>query len=266
MRQSVSCSACCGLFNLRLTDSERTAWVQKNTETFLATDISKAENIVGYRKEREALTLPLRIRDDVYSCPFVGFMAQTGPRTGCLLHPQGSPHPQIALWQHPQNFSFYGEGICLAYDCLAKERRAHGAEFFRWAEGACERQGSLESTARTMRSEPLTVFAYGRLASDHTLHRALAGMDISGMNLVAFFDTLADLYARHNVVTTSFEDIEKNVPGTAEELCRFLACRIGLADAESLLLRTLTPSPSPGGRGEKKPPFSPREKGTGDEG
>lgn len=209
MGEKISCSACCGLFNLRLTDSERTAWVQKNTDMFLALDISKAENIVAYRKEREAETLPLRSRDDIYVCPFVGFVdGKTGDvRTGCLLHPQGSPHPQIGMWEHPQNFSFYGEGICLAYDCLAKERRAHGAAFFRWAETAPQ-------------------YAYARLASDHTLHRALAHIDTSGVNLVAFFDTLANLYARHNVVTTSFEDIEKQVPGTAEELCRFLAMRI----------------------------------------
>lgn len=246
MREKVSCSACCGLFNLRLGEGELNAWVQKNTDTFLALDISKAENIVAYRKEREAETLPLRSRDDIYVCPFVGFVdGKTGDaRTGCLLHPQGSPHPQIGLWEHPQNFSFYGEGICLAYDCLAKERRAHSAEFFRWAEGVSDSHGGLESTARTRRSEPLTVFAYARLASDHTLHRALGGMDISKTNLPAFFDALAELYARYNVVTTSFEDIEKQVPRTKEELCRFLALRINMENAQQInaeLLRALSP-------------------------
>ncbi len=247
MGEKKSCSACCGLFNLNMTDAERAAWVQKNTDTFLATDISKAESIVAYRKEREAETLPLRIRDDIYVCPFVGFVKNQ--RTGCLLHPQGSPHPQISLWAHPQNFSFYGEGICLSYDCLAKERRAHSAEFFRWAEGVSDKHGGLEPTARTKRSEPLTVFAYGRLASDHTLHRALGEMDTSKMNLPGFFDALAELYARYNVVTTSFEDIEKQVPASIEELCHFLALRFGSADVERLLLATLSPAPLPEGEG-----------------
>lgn len=241
MGEKISCSACCGLFNLKMTDDERTVWVQTNTDTFLAADISEAGNIVAYRKEREAETLPRRIRDDIYVCPFVGFVdAKNGShkeqhrvacepgaslRTGCLLHPQGSPHPQIGLWQHPQNFSFYGEGICLAYDCLAKERRAHSAEFFRWADG-------------------VSAFTYGRLASDHTLHRALGEMDTSKMNLPEFFDALAELYAQYNVVTTSFEDIEKQVPRTQEELCRFLALRINIENAEQInaeLLRALSP-------------------------
>lgn len=226
MREKVSCSACCGIFNLRLTEGERKAWVQKNTEVFLATDISKAENIVAYRKSRESETLPLRARDDIYTCPFVGFVDRQSQRTGCLLHPQGSPHSQIGLWEHPQNFSFYGEGICLSYDCLAKERRAHSAAFFRWAESS-------------------SVFAYGRLASDHTLHRALAGINCTGMNLSAFFDALASLYAQHGVVTTSFEDIEKQVPESIEELCHFLAGRIDTSKAGEIvadLLRAASPT------------------------
>ena len=205
MGDKVSCSACCGLFNLKMTDAERTVWVQKNTDTFLATDISKAENIVAYRKEREAETLPLRSRDDIYVCPFVGFVKNQ--RTGCLLHPQGSPHPQIGLWAHPQNFSFYGEGICLAYDCLAKERRAYRSDFFPWAETA-----------------PL--YAYARLASDHTLHRALSSLAIGDCNLSAFYTLLAELYETNQIVTTSFEDVEKTLPSSIEELCLFLARRI----------------------------------------
>lgn len=216
MRDKVSCSACCGIFNLRMTDNERSAWVQKNTDTFLALDISKADNIVAFRKERETETLPLRKRDDIYVCPFLGFVDTQNLKTGCLLHPQGSPHPQIGLWQHPQNFSFYGEGICLAYDCLAKERRAYSAEFFRWADG-------------------VSAFAYGRLASDHTLHRSLSRMNPAGKNLAAFFDLLARLYGDFGVVTTSFEDIEKTVPETMEELCHFLAMRIAPANAPQII-------------------------------
>ena len=252
MGATQSCSACCGLFNLKGSDDERRDWIRRNTEEFLSLDISLAANIVNFRKEREAATLPHRVREDIYVCPFVGFVdsqrtvrredalpgsdepdasmrtarhADAVPgsgvpdasvRTGCLLHPQGSPHPQIGLWQHPQNFSFYGEGICLAYDCLAKERRAYSAEFFRWADG-------------------VSAFDYGRLASDHTLHRSLSRMNPVGKNLAAFFDLLARLYADFGVVTTSFEDIEKTVPETMEELCHFLAMRIAPANAPQII-------------------------------
>lgn len=233
MRDKVSCSACCGIFNLRMTDSERMAWVQKNTDMFLALDISEAAHIVAYRKDREGETLPRRIRDDIYTCPFVGFVdaGRTGSRTeqprvarepgtsvrtGCLLHPQGSPHPQIGLWQHPQNFSFYGEGICLAYDCLAKERRVYRADFFRWA-------------------ETVSALKYGRLASDHTLHRTLAALHLGETDLTEFYTLLAELYETNQVVTTSFEDVEKLLPETMEELCRFLAMRIAPAQAPQII-------------------------------
>jgi len=190
-----------------MTDEERRQWVSQNTQAFLALDISKAQTIVQYRKEREAVTLPLRVREDIYVCPFVGYVK--GELSGCMLHPIGSPHPQIALWPHPQNFSFYGEGICLSYDCLAKERKAYRSDFFLWAE-----------TASTL--------DYGRLASDHTLHRSLAALEIKGRNLPQFFSALAAYYRKYDVVTTSFEDIEKSLPQNWADLCAALAARIHL--------------------------------------
>lgn len=210
MAEKFSCSACCGIYNLDFSVAERQAWLNENTRQFLALDLGCAENIVHYRHEREAATLPRRIREDVYVCPFIGFVA--GNKTGCLLHPHGSPHPQIGLWQHPQNFSFYGEGICLSYDCLAKERQLYRHDFFRWA-----------ARAPTQR--------YGRLASDHALHRALAVLPDVPADLARFYTLLAWLYERYRVATTSFEDIEKALPATAENLCRWLAERIGLGRA-----------------------------------
>lgn len=237
MGEKISCSACCGIFNLKFNAAEGTAWLQKNTEIFLALDLSKAENIVAYRKEREAETLPQRIRDDIYVCPFVGFVGGENPsavsRTGCLLHPQGSPHPQISLWEHPQNFSFYGEGICLSYDCLAKERQAFRADFFRWAEGV-DGHGGPGAAARTTRSLPQPLYAYGRLASDHTLHRTLAMLAMDSQDLSGFYTLLAELYETYSVVTTSFEDVEKTLPQSMEELCLFLARRIDVADAAQI--------------------------------
>ena len=214
MSEKVSCSACCGIYNLDMAADERRQWIEENTRHFMALDLSQSENIVRFRKEREQVTLPRRIHKDIYVCPFVGFVKKQ--QTGCLLHPKGSPHPQIGLWQHPQNFSFYGEGICQAYDCLAKERGVHRADFFRWAESA-------------------ELAAYGRLASDHTLHRSLALFFPRHCDLAAFYNLLARAYERYGVVTTSFEDIEKVIPETAGALCDFLAYRI--AESRSTRIR-----------------------------
>ncbi|GAB4437294.1 MAG: hypothetical protein OHK0011_20350 [Turneriella sp.] len=207
MSAKLSCSACCGIYNLDMTADERGRWIEENTRQFLALDLSLTENIVRFRRKRESVTLPHRVREDTYVCPFVGFVDNGTLRTGCLLHPQGSPHPQIGLYAHPQNFSFYGEGICQAYDCLAKERSVHRLDFFHWAENA-------------------DLAAYGRLASDHTLHRSLALFAPANADLAPFYGLLARAYERYRVVTTSFEDIEKVVPDTAATLCGFLAERV----------------------------------------
>ncbi len=222
MGETRSCSACCGLFNLKGDDAGRRAWIQQNTDQFLALDIAQAANIVNFRKEREAATLPNRVRDEIYVCPFIGYVR--GEKTGCLLHPVGSPHPQIALWPHPQNFSFYGEGICLSYDCLAKDRKAHRGDFFLWAETA-------------------STFEYARLASDHTLHRTLAILPIANNDLSVFYSALAGLYGEFGVVTTSFEDIEKNLPETFPDLCLFLGNRIDPGNAQNIAERLLAAAP-----------------------
>lgn len=204
-----------------MSDTGRRDWVDENTRQFLALDISHAGAIVAYRKDREAVTLPQRIREDIYVCPFIGFTSSNPMRTGCLLHPKGSPHPQIGLWDHPQNFSFYGEGICLAYDCLAKERRAYRADFFAWAES-------------------VSAFTYGRLASDHTLHRTLSNLPLRTTDLADFYSLVAKLYEQHGVVTTSFEDIEKVLPTDSEGLCHLLARRISPERPEPIIAQLLS--------------------------
>lgn len=210
-----SCSACCGIFNLRKSDTERREWLRENTRLFLSTDIGRAENIVAFRREREAVTLNHRVRDDIYVCPFLGFIDADEKKTGCLLHPAGSPHPQIHLWEHPQNFSFYGEGICLSYDCLAKERRFYLPQFFEWSKKASS-------------------FAYSRLACDYALHAAMAQIFSTKDNLVPFYNAVALLYERLNAPMTSFEDVPKDLPKTREELCSALAARFAPNETETV--------------------------------
>ncbi|MCS6985003.1 MAG: hypothetical protein NZM25_07775 [Leptospiraceae bacterium] len=115
-----SCSACCGIYNLAFSAQELHQYLENNTKNFLSLDISKPENIVSFREKGESFLQKYVIRKDIYVCPFVGFVAEE--KTGCLLHPTGSPHPQISLYTNPQNFSFYGESICQGYNCLSKER------------------------------------------------------------------------------------------------------------------------------------------------
>ncbi len=123
MSSTASCSACCGIYNLRFSQTQLNDWLAENTKQFLSLNIEDANAIVEFRRQREAASLPYRFREDIYVCPFTGYIDPEKKRTGCLLHPVGSPHPQIRKLAHPQNFSFYGESICQTYDCLSKERR-----------------------------------------------------------------------------------------------------------------------------------------------
>lgn len=114
-----SCSACCGINNLTMPYIELRGWLKQNTEHFLKLNLSKAEQIVQFRLTGEKNIENKKHDPTTYTCPFIGYIDKN--RTGCLLHPVGSPHPQIGLLKHPQNFSFYGESICQTYDCQTKE-------------------------------------------------------------------------------------------------------------------------------------------------
>ncbi len=135
-----SCSACCGLFNLALDENERIKWLQKNTDLFIGLDLSGQHALFEFRQKKETQLNQYKIHENVYVCPFLGFAnGKNGKKQpGCLLHPAGSPHKQVAALNRPQNFSFYGESICAAYDCLAKQSYsdkktpAHRWAYARW--------------------------------------------------------------------------------------------------------------------------------------
>jgi len=121
MNEISSCSSCCGLNNLKLTKAQKDHWLIENTTKFLKTDVGQAQNIVEFRKQGEDFLYDYIINHDTYVCPFIGYVATNPARTGCMLHPLAGIHKQVSQWEHPQNFSFYGESICQTFDCYSKE-------------------------------------------------------------------------------------------------------------------------------------------------
>jgi len=176
-----SCSACCGIYNINFSYQEIKEWLENNTKIFLATDISKAENIVAFRKEREETIEGKRYREDIYVCPFVGYIEEH--KTGCLLHPQGSPHKQIHLWEYPQNFSFYGEGICLVYDCKNKE------------------DCLLEDYHDDFKD-----FTYGQITANYNLNLLIRSIATShSIDITKIYKVVQDFLVKENLPVTSFE-------------------------------------------------------------
>lgn len=117
--QYASCSSCCGVHNLNLTAQQKAKLLKRNTKIFKAVQAENPKNIAAYRAKREKVLEFFKIKNDIYVCPFVGFLETD--RTGCMIHPLAEINPAMKKWEHPQNFGFYGEGICLVYDCPSKE-------------------------------------------------------------------------------------------------------------------------------------------------
>ncbi|BDA77602.1 hypothetical protein LPTSP3_g05320 [Leptospira kobayashii] len=114
---SVSCGACCGLFNLKLDTEGYKKLLQDRTEEFQSNvNFSIRHSFPAYRQSREKLENEIPKKDDMtYNCPFLGYVNRDGKKIGCMIHPIFTGDPKS------QNFSFYGASICQAYDCKNKE-------------------------------------------------------------------------------------------------------------------------------------------------
>ncbi|RJP77819.1 MAG: hypothetical protein C4522_14045 [Desulfobacteraceae bacterium] len=111
--ETVSCGACCGLYNLAgLTkDSLETILVQRTTafERVPRT----IEGIDGFWKKTEGWTPAERPFPHFHHCVFLGMVGKSKQRVGCLLHPAASGNNGID-WR---GLSYYGGMACRTYFC-----------------------------------------------------------------------------------------------------------------------------------------------------
>lgn len=112
-----SCGACCGILNLQIDiEAIKILW-QQRTEKFL--DLCQPfqrENALDYRQQQESNEQKYpRSDEEVYVCPFLGYLDNNCTRIGCMIHPL-----QTGV-ADSQNCSFYGQSICQGYDCPIKE-------------------------------------------------------------------------------------------------------------------------------------------------
>lgn len=114
---SVSCGACCGLFNLKVSIPEYKEILKERTDQFKSTvNFDVRHSFPIYRKNREEKESGYPKKDDsTYNCPFLGYVDESNKKIGCMIHPIFTKDPKS------QNFSFYGTSICQAYDCKNKE-------------------------------------------------------------------------------------------------------------------------------------------------
>jgi hypothetical protein len=111
--ETVSCGACCGLYNRQDATRGRLAeMLVRRTERFRCTPRT-ADAIDAFRIEMERSDPGPRPFYDFYHCPFLGLIGVGSGRVGCLLHPLGEGNDGIDF----RGLSFYGGLACREYFC-----------------------------------------------------------------------------------------------------------------------------------------------------
>ncbi len=116
--ETISCGACCGLYNIPgLTRSRLTAVLHRRTEELSC--VPRTEDDLDDFAIRELR----RIGDDkpyprFHHCPFLGFIGPEQTRVGCLLHPLVPENKGVDL----RGYSYYGAAACRLYFCPSHSR------------------------------------------------------------------------------------------------------------------------------------------------
>ncbi len=111
--ETVSCGACCGLYNVADTSREALeAMLIRRTETF-ETVPRNLDAILAFKQETESLEDQERPFPEFHHCPYIGLIGESRSRVGCLLHPLGKGNKGVDF----RGLSFYGGMACRIYFC-----------------------------------------------------------------------------------------------------------------------------------------------------
>lgn len=111
--ESVSCSACCGLYNVP--DASFQALESKLAHrTRLYNQVpSDVDSIEAYKADIEAAESNIRPIEDFHHCPYIGLIGESQSRVGCLLHPMNPKNNGFDF----RGLSYYGGMTCRVYFC-----------------------------------------------------------------------------------------------------------------------------------------------------
>jgi len=112
--ETVSCGACCGLYNEAAAASRKNLvkMLTDRTETFseLPRDM---DAILAFGKDIENRSTNGRPFPEFHHCPFLGLIGPKKSRVGCLLHPKNPINQGIDY----RGLSYYGGLACDVYFC-----------------------------------------------------------------------------------------------------------------------------------------------------
>lgn len=219
---SVSCGACCGLFNLKLDVKGYKNLLTERTNYFKSSvKFEIRHTVAAFRQTRESIESTYTKNDEMtYNCPYLGYVDEAQSRIGCMIHPVFTGDPKS------QNFSFYGTSICQAYDCKNKENIATDL---------------IEDLIRKVSNDSIE---FSHLASDHILIYLLESwLGLKGWSLsegIQVFEKMvldvlkSRLKKMENFYPTSFEIRYSNVKSESE-VYDSLSHMLNVEDQERIL-------------------------------
>jgi len=116
--RSVSCGACCGLYNLPDPSRDRLQTLLQNRTEAFGRLPREEEAILAFGEAEEKALPRKRPYADFHHCPFLGLSGESRSRVGCLLHPLAEGNGGVDY----RGLSFYGGLACRTYFCPTHRR------------------------------------------------------------------------------------------------------------------------------------------------
>lgn len=122
--ETISCGACCGLYNLFDASPGRVAAILEWRTLAFAEVPRRMDDVWDFMEMVEARENQDRPFPHFHHCPCLGLVGERRSRVGCLLHPLGEGNNGVDL----RGLSYYGGMACRTYFCptyrhLSAERK-----------------------------------------------------------------------------------------------------------------------------------------------
>lgn len=116
--ETVSCGACCGLYNLpNLSRTKLENLLSKRTEDFSSVPRTE-DGIIEFRRKNKGPHRLSRPFPEFHHCSFLGLIGPQKSRVGCLLHPAVPGNNNVDF----RSLSWYGEKACRSYFCRSTNK------------------------------------------------------------------------------------------------------------------------------------------------
>ena len=116
--ESVSCGACCGLYNVPDASAAGIRSLLKRRTVSFAGVPREMDAIADFGRRETALLGNGHPLSGFHHCPFIGLIGSGQSRVGCLLHPLGEGNRGIDF----RSVSHYGAMVCHVYFCPTHRR------------------------------------------------------------------------------------------------------------------------------------------------